>query len=306
MWRHETHGSFMLVLNTALHYDHLHAGRNEPASDKRIVRQYTIQQFLATTAVGGPSFSPDGSRVLFTSDASGIPNAYTVPFEGGTATPLTRSTTDSTFAVSFFPKDERILYTHDQGGDENNHLYVLGPKGETDLTPGAKLKAIFAGWSRDDSSFNVLTNERDPRFFDVYRYDAEKLGWTLIYKDTVGYQVADVSGDGRWVALDKPMTTADGDIYVWDTREGRMTHLTPHKAPTQYRASGVRPRLEMALLPDQCRRRVHPRAAVRAGDRKARRRRVGRLGHPVHAVLAQRPLPRLRRQRRRADRHPRA
>ena len=32
MWRHETHGSFMLLFNTALHYDHLQAGRNEPAS----------------------------------------------------------------------------------------------------------------------------------------------------------------------------------------------------------------------------------------------------------------------------------
>jgi hypothetical protein len=35
MWRHETHGSFMLLLNTALHFDHLHAGRNEPASPGR-------------------------------------------------------------------------------------------------------------------------------------------------------------------------------------------------------------------------------------------------------------------------------
>ncbi len=63
----------------------------------------------------------------------------------------------------------------------------------------------------------------------------------MIYKDTAGYQVADVSGDGRWVALGKPTTTADADIYVWDTREGRMTHLTPHKAPTQYRASEFDP-----------------------------------------------------------------
>ena len=49
---------------------------------------------------------------------------------------------------------------------------VLGRNGETDLTPGAKLKATFGGWSRDDSALNVLTNERDPRFFDVYRYDS--------------------------------------------------------------------------------------------------------------------------------------
>jgi dipeptidyl aminopeptidase/acylaminoacyl peptidase len=241
MWRHETHGSFMLVLNTALHFDHLQSGRSQPASDKRLVRQYTIQQFLSTTAVGGPSFSADGSRVLFTSDASDIPNAYTVPCEGGATTPLTRSTTDSTFGVSFFPKDDRVLYTHDQGGNENNHLYVLGTGETTDLTPGSKLKAIFSGWSRDDSAMNVLINERDPRFFDVYRYDAKSLDRRLIYKDTKGYQVADVSGDGRWLALDKPVTTADGDIYLWDTRDERMTHLTPHKSPTQYSAAEFDP-----------------------------------------------------------------
>jgi dipeptidyl aminopeptidase/acylaminoacyl peptidase len=241
MWRHETHGSFMLLLNTALHFDHLHAGRDEPRSDGRLVRQYTIEQFLATTTISDPSFSPDGSRVLFTSDASGIPNAYTVPIAGGAVTPLTRSTTDSTRAVSFFPGDERILYTRDHGGDENNHLYVLGPKGEIDLTPGSILKAMFSGWLRDDSSFNVLTNQRDPRFFDIYRYDAKKLDPSLIYKDTVGYQLAGVSGNGRWLALGKPKSTADSDIHVYDTRENKMTHVTPHQVPTEYRVSEFDP-----------------------------------------------------------------
>src|SRR5262249_40552962 len=109
MWRHETHGSFMLLLNTALHFDHLQAGRNQPATDKRIVKKYTIEQFLSTTSVRSPTFSSDGSRILFTSDASGIPNAYTIPFEGGGTTPVTQSTTDSTYAVSFFPRDDRVL-----------------------------------------------------------------------------------------------------------------------------------------------------------------------------------------------------
>jgi dipeptidyl aminopeptidase/acylaminoacyl peptidase len=241
MWRHETHGSFMLLLNTALHHDHLNAGRNQPEGERRMVRQYTIQQFLATTAVSGPSFSPDGKTVLFTSDASGIPNAYTVPFEGGSLSPRTQSTSDSTYAVSFFPRDDRFLYTHDRGGDENNHLFVHGSKGETDLTPGSKLKAISSGWSRDDSSLNVLTNERDARFFDVYRFNAETLDRLLIYKDTTGYQVADISGDGRWIALGKPKSTADSDIYVWDTRQSQITHLTPHEKPAQYRPSEFDP-----------------------------------------------------------------
>jgi hypothetical protein len=35
MWRHENHGSFMLLLNAALHFDHLHVGRKEPTAEKK-------------------------------------------------------------------------------------------------------------------------------------------------------------------------------------------------------------------------------------------------------------------------------
>ena len=47
-----------------------------------------------------------------------------MPVAGGAWTQITSSTTDSTYAVSFFPQDDRILFTHDQGGNELNHLYV--------------------------------------------------------------------------------------------------------------------------------------------------------------------------------------
>src|SRR5438067_4238728 len=116
-------------------------------------RQYTIEQFMAVVRLSGASFSPDEKRVLFSSNQSGIFNAYSVPVAGGGAAQLTRSTTDTTYAVSYFPKDERIFYTRDNGGDENNHLYVRGADGkERDLTPaaaGTKLKAAFLRWSGD-------------------------------------------------------------------------------------------------------------------------------------------------------------
>lgn len=34
MWRQETHGSFMLVMNAAMNYDHLNVGRKLPAKPK--------------------------------------------------------------------------------------------------------------------------------------------------------------------------------------------------------------------------------------------------------------------------------
>ena len=92
------------------------------AQTARPSKQYTIEQFLNTTTIRGASFSPDESRILFSSNKTGIWNLYTVPVTGGEWTPITKSTTDSTYAVSFFPNDERILLTRDQGGNELNHV----------------------------------------------------------------------------------------------------------------------------------------------------------------------------------------
>src|SRR5262245_43227572 len=91
------------------------------AAPARPTKQYTIEQFMDTLRITGASFSPDESKILFSSNQTGIFNAYTIPVTGGTATPLTQSTTDTTFAVSYFPKDDRILYTRDQSGNELNH-----------------------------------------------------------------------------------------------------------------------------------------------------------------------------------------
>lgn len=159
-------------------------------------RQYTIEQFLATTTISGPTLSPDGSKVAFTSDASGIPNVYSVSFTGGAIAPLTKSTTDSTYSVSYFPRDERLLFTHDKGGDEQNHLFVLDKGAETDITPGKSLKAAFANWTTDDLAFFTLSNERDPRFFDVYRHVTADYKRSLVYENKSGSMPSAVSGDG--------------------------------------------------------------------------------------------------------------
>jgi Tol biopolymer transport system component len=128
----------------------------------RAPKPYSIEQFLDTVAMRGASFSPDESRILFSSNKTGIWNAYSVPVTGGEWAPVTTSTTDSTYAVSYFPKDDRILFTRDQGGNELNHLYVRMPGGqERDLTPGQKLKASFVGWTPDGTAFYVMSNERD-------------------------------------------------------------------------------------------------------------------------------------------------
>jgi len=194
------------------------------------VPQYTVQDFLANIAYRGASFSPDNSKVLVSSNESGVFNAYSIPVDGGTPEQLTSSTDNSVFVLGYFPEDERFLYTSDQGGDELNHIYVREPDGTvTDLTPGRGHKAVFYGWAWDDESFYVGSNERDRRFFDIYEYALDGYDRTMVFENDEGYEFACASPDRKYIALSKTLTSTDSDIYLYDTESKEITLITEHE-----------------------------------------------------------------------------
>ncbi|MCA1592974.1 MAG: S9 family peptidase [Acidobacteria bacterium] len=207
--------------------------RNRPPTvslQAHAVKQYTIEQFMATTRIGGSSFSPDEKQILFHTNKTGIFNVYTVPVAGGAAQQLTNSTKESTYAVSYFPADTRVIYTYDRGGNENSHLYVREAGGtERDLTPGEKTKANFLGWSHDRKSFFYSSNERDARFFDIFEMTVADFKPTLVYKDETGYNLGDISNDKKFIAFQKTGgSPADADVYLYNTATKEMKNITAH------------------------------------------------------------------------------
>jgi dipeptidyl aminopeptidase/acylaminoacyl peptidase len=205
-------------------------------------KRYTIEQFMATTRISGASFSKDETRILFSSDESGIFNVYAMPVGGGRPVAMTSSATDSTYAVGYFYNDDRILFTRDNGGNEHNHLFVRELDGtEKDLTPGDKLKASFAGWRPDGNAFYVSTNERDPKFFDLYRYDANTYARSMVYKNETGFNISAISRDERWLALQKTITTSDSDIYLYNVATREAKNITPHSVPASFNATTFDP-----------------------------------------------------------------
>jgi len=192
-----------------------------PADAVREVPTYSIADFLGTTAYFGSSFSPDRSKVLVTSDATGVRNVYAYPVGGGDPLALTHSEKESLGGISYFPADERFLYTADQGGNELDHLYVQETDGTVrDLTPGENLKAIWAGWSHDLAAFHVLINERDARFFDLYRYETDGYARTLLYRNDEGLQFGASSPDESTLAFVRPITTSTSEVHVVDRASG--------------------------------------------------------------------------------------
>ncbi len=206
-------------------------------SQIRYPKQYSIEQFLDTVSIMGASLSSDGEKVLFSSNKTGIYNVYSVPAAGGESMPLTTSTTDSTYAVSYFPNDDRILYTRDHAGDEKNHLFVKEIDGsELDLTPGGTLKASFVSWSHSGDVFYVQSNERDPRFFDLYQYSADGYARSMLFQNDGGHEIARISNDGHWLALVKPYSTSDTDILLWDALSRRLINISEHRGTAEYLA----------------------------------------------------------------------
>ena len=157
-----------------------------PAPPKEIT-EYSIEQFYKNESVSGGSFSNDESRLIISSNESGIFNLYEIDIESGKKNQITFSDKESFFGIDEVPNSSNILYSADKGGNENNHIYLLDKDGNsTDLTPGDKVKTGFNGWSEDKKHMLYMSNKRDPRFFDMYKMDLSNWDSKMIYQNDEG------------------------------------------------------------------------------------------------------------------------
>ncbi len=206
--------------------------------------QYTIEQFMDVNTIFGSAFSPDESKILINSRETGIFNAYEIDIATGNKTQITQSAEDAIFAQSYFPEDERIIFTSDKGGNEITHIYVRKPGGDTqDLIADSTAKANFYGWSKDKSKFYYGSNSRDKRYFDIYQVDVEGKSTedemftaTLKYQNERGLNPSSISNDGRYIALSESITTNNSNMHLLDTETGEIKLLTPHEGDVQYNA----------------------------------------------------------------------
>jgi len=119
--------------------------------------------------------SPDGEQMSFRAPLDGVMNLWVGKrgdFDNVRA--ITQDTGRGIPSHFWALDSKRVLYTQDQGGDENWHLYSVDlDSGEIiDLSPYEGVQAQVIAQSEQVPGVVIVgMNDRDPKWHDVYRVD---------------------------------------------------------------------------------------------------------------------------------------
>jgi dipeptidyl aminopeptidase/acylaminoacyl peptidase len=195
-------------------------------------------------SIGGsrsPSFSPDGKRIAFISDRSGVPQVWMVPAEGGEPRQVTRLD-DQVRGVEWSPDGKWLAFSVAPGGGLNEQIYLLDPDGQGPprrITEGGEVNNQLAGWSGRWVRFSA--NPKDPGSLDSYVHDS-KTGETRLVAVNPGLgRLADLSEDGGRALVQRIRSRGDSNLYLIDLPAGKEQLLTPHTPPGTYEDGSFSP-----------------------------------------------------------------
>ena len=116
--------------------------------------------------------TPDGRRISRLADREGVLNVWVRDRHGGEPRPVTDDRDRGVRSYLWSRDSRRILYSKDQGGDENHHLMAVEVDGgrTRDLTPFDGVRAgLIAAPRATPRQVLVSMNLRDRSVFDAYR-----------------------------------------------------------------------------------------------------------------------------------------
>lgn len=220
-------------------------------------------RYLNVRTAYGASFAPDGRRLTFLTDITGVAEVWSITLDaeaGGPPWPeqLTFSG-ERIVGAAYSPVDDRLIVGGDFGGNERTQLSLMRADGATStpLTNQPEVIHVFGGWQEDGATSNgwspdgrrivYASNARDARFFDIYERavdDPAAAPRLLLQQDGTNYPAGYAPG-GRSVLVERFDSNVRNALLLVDVATGAVRQLTPevtdgpalHVAP-QWSADG--------------------------------------------------------------------
>ena len=201
--------------------------------------ELSVARMAKVGSASSPTFSPDGSRIAFVTNISGLPQVWTMPTSGGYPS-LVTSFDDPVGFVTWSPDGQWLAFNVAPGGGFNEQIYIVRPDGTglRRLTEGGKENNFLDGWSPDGRFIAFSSNRRDPSARDSYLVDVATGQSRMIAQNRGIGSIADVSRDGKYAVVNRLVNRGDNNLYLVRLSDGKETILTPHDGPGQF--GGIR------------------------------------------------------------------
>ena len=206
---------------------------------------YPISRYLNVQQASYPSFSADGRHLAFLSDITGMAQVWRVDLAHvDQAIPWPDQLTfaeDRVLSVHASPVagDNRLLYSHDLGGNENAQLFLLNTATgvETCLTDGYDQAMHIPGeWSADGRFFLFAANRRHPALFDLYLQPLDGGSDRLLWQNEApGFLAGAVFSPGnRRAVVSRMASSFHHDLFEINLETGDVRQLNQPDKSARY------------------------------------------------------------------------
>ena len=216
-------------------------------------RAVPIEDLFYSRRVSSPAWSPDGRRIVFTTNLTGRANLWVVNANGGWPLQLTVSDDRQSGAV-WSPDGKWIVYEEDFGGSEYYDLFAVPSSGgvPVNLTDTADISESGPLFSPDGKTVAFGYKPKTSPTTDVALLDwSSRKVRRLTDEKTQDHlwQLQRWSPDGRHVLADRTNAAfTNSSVYWIDVASGKAEELTPHQGNVLYSSSAVSPDGRAVLL----------------------------------------------------------
>ena len=197
--------------------------------------ELAVARMAKVGSASSPSFSPDGTRIAFITNISGLPQVWTMPTAGGYPS-LVTSFDDPVGFVTWSPDGQWLAFNVAPGGGFNEQIYIVRPDGTglRRLTDGGKANNFLNGWSPDGRFIAFSSNLRDPSATDSYLFEVATGQSRMVAQNRGTGSIDDVSRDGKYAIVSRLVNRGDNNLYLVRLSDSKETLLTPHDGPGSF------------------------------------------------------------------------
>jgi dipeptidyl aminopeptidase/acylaminoacyl peptidase len=204
---------------------------------------YEFARYLKVRGAWGASWSPDGLRVSFLTEITGVPQVWEVASEAqGPSWPEQLTFYEERISGALYsPTENRLLFGMDVGGNERSQLFLLQDGQVRDLTNAPDAIHYPGGFSPDGKRIAYTATRRNGTDFDIFVQELPEGEPETVWEVSGYYTVADWAPDGRALIVSRHHSNVNNDLYRLNLATGETTLLTGHEGEARFSGANVTP-----------------------------------------------------------------